>query len=74
MGNFSDNFQGEEDRRRKEETDELLVDGVGSKLNTCWKIFDAVKTGREEYCMGVNHDQVDQQDEIAVSQQIILNA
>jgi len=73
LGNFSKKFQAEDARRRKEEKHELLVDGVGSKLDTCWKVFDAVQTGREEYCMGVNHDQVDQQDEIAVSQQIILN-
>jgi len=58
MGNFTKNFEGEEARRRKE-TDKLLVDGVGSKLDTCWKIFDAVKTGHEEYCKGVNLDQED---------------
>jgi len=70
MGNFSKNIQGENARRRKKETDKLLVDGVGSKLDTCWKIFDAVNTGREEYCKGANHDQ---EDEIDISQPITFN-
>jgi len=73
MGNFSKKFQAEDARRRKVETNESLVDGVGSKLATCWKVFDAVQTGREEYCMGAKYDQVGQQDKSANSQQITLN-
>jgi len=73
MGNFSKKFRAEDARRREEGTNESLVDGVGSKMETCWKVYDAVKTGREEYCKGVNHDQVDQQDEVAISQLITFN-
>jgi len=71
MGNFSKNFQGV--ARRRQETDKFLVDGVGSKLNTCSKIFDAVKIGRDEFCKGVDHDQDDQEDETAIRQLITFN-
>jgi len=73
MGNFSKKFQADDARRRKQKTNELLVDGVGSKLDTCWKVFDAVQTGREEYCKDVKYDQLDQQYEIANSQPITFN-
>merc|ERR1719447_1468427 len=64
MGNFSRNFEAENARRRHDVMD--LVTGVGRKLNTCSKIFDAVKTVRNGFCKGVDHDQEDQEDEIEI--------
>merc|ERR1719341_2671292 len=71
MGNFSRNFGAGNAHRRIDGMD--FDDVVGKKLNTCSKIFAAVKTGREEYCKGVDHDQEDQEDDIAISQPITFN-
>jgi len=66
MGNFSRNLEAGNGRRRAPESD--FVNGVGRKLDTCFKIFDAVNTGVEEYCNGVDHDE-----EIAISLPITFN-
>jgi len=68
MSNFSQNFEAEDARRRHDGMN--VVTEVGRKLNTCSKIFDAVKTVREGFCEGVDHDQ---EDEIDISQPITFN-
>jgi len=68
MSNFSQNFEAEDARRRNDGMN--VVSEVGRKLNTCSKIFDAVKTVREGFCEGVDHDQ---EDEIDISQPITFN-
>lgn len=60
-------------RRRMDERDKLLVDGVGRKLNTCSRIYDAVTSDRGRYCSGVDLDKEDQEDEIAITQLITFN-
>jgi len=73
MWNFSNMFDAKDDRRRNDETDDSLVDGVGRKLNTCSKIFDAVITGRADYCKGSDLDQEDHEEVITTSHRITFN-
>jgi len=64
MTTFRKRFRAEDAHRRSEGSDEPIVDGVGKKMNTCWKVFDAVSSGRKEYCNGVNQDHGDRQGEV----------
>jgi len=73
MDKFTKKFEKDYARRRMDERDKLLVDGVGRKLDTCSKIYEAVKTDRGEYCNGVDRDREDKEDEIAISQPITFN-
>jgi len=64
MTNFRRKFRAEDAHRRLEGSDEPVVDGVGKKMNTCWKVFDAVNSGRKKYCNGGNQDHGDRQGEV----------
>jgi len=50
VGDFRENFDSDDVRRRVTDMQEGLVNGVQRKLDTCSAIFEAVDTGREDYC------------------------
>jgi len=68
VGDFRENFDSDDVRRRLDDMDKGLVNGVQRKLDTCSAIFEAVDTGLEDYCKETEH-----KDENANGQPITFN-